>query len=201
MSNLIRVPESYGVNFAYANCKQTMQALGEEILLFRMYHVNDDAETQPRCGVCYDDVYKADEDPNCPYCYGTTFQGGIKEVWRVWAIVDDETQDEKISKTGIWQNETHQVQTEPYPPLNENDYIRRIRAWDTNRQAPLELGNYFKIGPVDPVSVRTGNRYGQSDFDRIAQKFQASLLPKTHVIYNYDVRTEVNFPRYDLEQR
>lgn len=201
MSNLIRVPENYAVSFGYANIKQTYQAIGEELILLRMYHVNTDSQTQPRCGVCYDDVYKNNEDPNCPYCYGTTFQGGVKEAWRAWGIVDDQNEDEKISKTGVWQNETHQVQTEAHPQLNQNDYMIRIKEWDTNRQEPLEIGSYYKIGPVDPVSVRTGNRFGQTNQDRIAQKFQASLLPRTHVIYNYDIRKEVTFPRYDQQPR
>jgi hypothetical protein len=201
MSNLIRVPQNYAVNFGYANVKQTLQALGEECIVLSMYHVNTDANTQPRCGICYDDVYKNNEDPNCTYCYGTTFQGGVKEAWRVWAIFTDETQDEKISKTGVWQDKTHSVQTEAYPPLEQNDYIIRVLRWDTNRQEPLEIGSYYKMGPVQPVSVRTGNRYGQTNEDRIAQKFTADFLPKTHVIYNYDVREEVTFPRYDQQPR
>ncbi len=80
MSNLIRVPQNYAVNFGYANVKQTAQAIGEEFIALRMYHVNTDKNTQPRCGVCFNEVYKAPEDPNCAYCYGTTFQGGVKEV-------------------------------------------------------------------------------------------------------------------------
>jgi hypothetical protein len=200
VGNIIKVPAQYAVNQVYANIKNAMQLLGEECLLLRMIHVND-AGDQPRCSTCYNDVYKQIEDPNCLNCYGTTFEGGIREVWRVWAIFDDQTQDEKKAKDGVWGNEDHEVQTEPFPELQQNDYAIRVKQWDSIKQAPLELGLRYRLGPVSPVSVRTGSRFSMTNSDRVAQKFHAIMLPISNVIYSYNIALEVQFPRYDNQRR
>lgn len=174
--------------------------MGEEMIAIRMYHVNIDADTQPRC-VCYNDVYADGQEKTCGLCYGTTFAGGIKEVWRVWGIVTDDNQNEKIDKVGVWQAEDHRIQMEPWPVLTQNDYILRVQQWDTSRQAPLILGRFYKLTNVEEVTVRTGNRFGTANADRIAQRVNASILPKTHVINKFDVETDVTFPRYDGQPR
>ncbi len=201
MANILRVPQQFAVNFAYNNVKHVMQTMGEEVIALKMYHVNDDEETQPRCGICYDDVYQNNNSATCAYCYGTTFQGGVKEVWRIWAVFSDQTEDVKKDKTGYWQNENHNLQMEGYPALQMDDYVIRVKAWDSFKQAPLELGKYYRLGAVRPISVRTGIRFGGTNWDRVGQKTEAFVLPKTEIIYQYDVKTEVTFPRYDGAQR
>lgn len=201
MPNVLRVPEDWSVNAAYANVKQTYQTLGEEFIALRMYHVNTDEGVQPRCTHCYDDIYNQNDNSLCEFCYGTTFEGGVKEVWRIWGVFADQDQDEEKLKTGVWQNEDHQAQFEPHPDLNQNDYVRRVKKWDSSKQKPTELGAYFRLGVVAPVTIRTGARYGQTDEDRIAQKAKVFLMPKSEVIYKYNIMTDVIFPRYDNQQR
>lgn len=200
MPNIIRVPEPYASNQMYSRIKEASQILGEEFIALSMYHVNRDEENQPRCA-CFDSDYGANQSATCPYCYATTFAGGIKEVWRVWGIMTDDDEDETKSKNGVWMKEGHQVQLEPWPELIQNDYILRVKQWDTSRQAPLILGSFYVISSMQDVTLRTGNRYGGSAEDRIAQKATISLLPESHPINTFQVQTEVTFPRYDGQPR
>jgi hypothetical protein len=184
----------------YSRIKESYQAVGEQIIILHMFHPSVDRGTQPDC-VCFNDIYGQEQSVDCPYCYGTTLAGGIKEAWRSWAIVNDDDENEKKSQYGVWQNEGHSVQLEPFPDMMQNDYIVRVEQWDSTQQIPLIIGRRYLVSSMQDITLRTGNRFGGSERGRIAQKANISILPKEHIIYGYDIRTDVAFPRYDGEVR
>ena len=205
MANIIRLPEVYAANTAYSRVKEGMQLIGEEVLAFDMFHINDKNDNGsplnwPRCA-CYNEYYNQTQDITCPYCYGTTFQGGVRSVWRIWANLSDDRPGEEFNKTGIWNKEGHSSQFEPFPVLEDNDYILRVRQWDDSKAAPVILGSFYKLTNVQPITVSTGNRYRTSNSDRMAQTAEIMLLPPEASIYQFDVRTEITFPRYDGQVR
>jgi hypothetical protein len=173
---------------------------GEESILLAMYHANAD-KNQPRCRNCYDEDYKQSEDPQgCDVCYGSTFQGGVKSVARVWAMFTDQVQGEEYGKRGVWAADNREIQTEPLPDLIHHDYVIRVRKWSPDHR-PLEIEGYYVCESVTQDSLRTGNRFGQYEWDTIGQRAQVNKLQvSSEPITRYPV-LGVRFDRLDGKVR
>lgn len=202
MGNVIRVPENYTSYNVASKVKEAAQIMGEEMIGLVTYRVGIDELTQPRC-VCFNDVYDQTQNYQCPYCYGTTFAGGIKESWRTWGIINDDKNRDLVNseKQGIFNTHKFSAQVEPFPSYMEGDFIVRVHQWDTNRAIPLTLAERYVITDVKQYSIRTGNRYGLSNQDQISQELQLDILPASHPIYKFDVKPNETYPRWDGEPR
>lgn len=198
---ILKVPEPYAVNAAYSKVVDAARMIGEECIALNMFRVGVDDETSPRC-VCFNDVYENIQQRECPSCFGTSFVGGVKEAWRVWAIINDNRDQEDMRRQGGIYLESHNtVQIEPWPALYEQDYLVRVSQWDVNRNAPLQLADRFVIENSQNVSIRSGGLYGGSNSSQIAQVLNVKKLPRNHLIYRYNIMTSVQFPRTDGLQR
>lgn len=142
----IKLVESYSVQLARNSVRDSLQSHGEECIALSMYHVNADEKIQPRCPICFDDTYKQ-PDPQCNYCYGTTFKGGIKYATRMWAMFADTSKVEAIRERGVWVPDAREMQCEAFPLFMERDYVVRVRKW-TSDHRPLEIEGYYAIGQV-----------------------------------------------------
>lgn len=173
--------EPFAIRQARKAVRESLQAHGEEVIGLRMYHavIDDKAE---RCPNCYDEDYKQGDPGTCSVCYGTTFNGGIKELSRMWAMFDDTPEIEKQDKRGVWRPEDRQVQLEANPHLVEHDFLFRVKRWSQDHR-PLEFGDAYAVDVVSINSLRTGNQYVQTGDDRVGQKCQVHMLDETHVIY------------------
>ena len=189
----VDLTEPFAVRTARKAVNESMQMHGEEVIGLHMYHPVID-KGHPRCPNCYDDVYKQGESYNCTICYGTTFKGGVKELFRMWAMFDDTPNVEKQEKRGVWQPGNRGLQLEANPHLLENDYVFRVAKWSSTHH-PLQLGDAYALDTVTIMSLRTGNQYVQTDNDRIGQKCQVQMLGRDHVIYKtYPRLISENFP-------
>jgi len=174
--------EPFAIRSARKCVRESLMAHGEEVIALKMYHPFPDEGVQPRCPNCYDDVYKAGEKFDCTVCYGTTFQGGVKELSRMWAMFTNNTDDEQINKRGVWQSTNRQVQMEANPGLWENDYLIRVRRWSQDHK-PLDFADAYVLGGVTEETLRTGNQFVQDNNDRVGQRTKADGLTPDHVIY------------------
>lgn len=192
-----RLPEAYSVRNLRNAVKDSLSYLGEQAILLQMYHIAADEGIADRC-VNYDDVYQACSLSSCPYCYGTTFQGGVKAAGRVWAMFSDTTGTENSDKTGFWDPDARTVQTEWFPPLTKRDYVVRVpdTAWSIDRRTPGAVMGIYRIGEVTQPSLRQGQQRGQTALDLYGQKGQLDLVTDSLGIYEYPV-VGVAFGRYD----
>lgn len=194
------LPEDFAVRYLRQAVRDSLMSHGEEAIVLSMYHVSVDEYTQPRCPVCYNDVYSQSEDQNCTQCWGTTFDKGVKLVARCWSLfTDQDTQEESIGKHGVWGPDQRQVQIEYPPGLIERDYVVRIRRWGLDH-TPLEIEGFYIVGKPDPVSLRTGNRFGQYGWDLTGTIAPVAELSDSHVITKYPVLGRV-FTRLDGKSR
>ncbi|QGJ94895.1 hypothetical protein SEA_REDWATTLEHOG_35 [Gordonia phage RedWattleHog] len=182
----VDLTEPFAIRNARKAVTESLQAHGEEVIGLAMYHVLTDPK-HPRCPNCYDPDYKQADKAGCDICYGTSLQGGVKQMARMWAMFDDSPDIEDITKRGVWNPGNRNVQLEANPHLIEHDYVFRVRRWSRDHR-PLELGDAFSLDRVTIMSLRTGNQYTQDDNDRVGQKCQAHLLDTSHVIYKANGR-------------
>lgn len=197
------LPEPYAIRMARRSIRESLMSHGEEVIAFKMFHVYPDEGVQPRCPVCYNDVYAQAERADCTACFGTTFEGGIKEMSRMWALITTTDSTEQRKKRGQWQEKDRALQTEPFPNLYENDYILRVVRWSQDHR-PLEFGGIYILGGVADETLRTGNQYAQTAEDRVGQRARATELSTDHVMYSVIgrvVRSDFSVPRLDGKQR
>lgn len=193
----IDLVEPYAIRMARQSIRDSLMSHGEECVLFHMYHVNevDKDITVARCPVCYDDIYKQGEQFDCPNCYGTTFDGGVMQAWRAWAIFTDANDEETFGKRGFWHPVASSVHTEWQPDLWQRDYVARVAKWSPDHRV-MNLDAIYVFKAVNNDSVRTGNRIGQTDFDTVAQRADLQLISADMPIYKYPIEGQI-FTRYD----
>lgn len=194
----IDLVEPYAIRNARKAVIESMQAHGEEVIALAMYHPGID-ENVPRCPNCYDPDYKQADKGSCSVCYGTSFDGGVKTMARIWAMFDDSTNLEKVERQGVWQMGNRGVQMEANPQMMEHDFLLRVKRWSHDHR-PLEIAEAFSLDVVTIMSLRTGNQHVQTDADRIGQKAQAHMLDTSHVIYKVNgrlVSPDFTVPRLD----
>ncbi|AVO24979.1 hypothetical protein KHQ84_gp039 [Rhodococcus phage Finch] len=199
----IDLVEPYALRNARKAVRESLMAHGEEVIALRMYHVDPDQDSVPRC-TCFDDVYRQSAEYNCNLCYGTTFQGGIKEMSRMWAMFSTDALAEKHDKRGVWQPFAHGIHAEYSPMLMENDYIVRVAQWSSDYR-PLKVWQFYDLKTMTPESLRTGQQLGQDGNDYVGQRGRGSQLPDSHPIWNAwrngTINPDFSVPRLDGQRR
>ena len=183
--------------------KESMQAHGEEVVLFRLYHASIDRNA-PRCPACYDDIYSSSGDSQCPACYGTGFEGGYKSKHRSWAMLGVADVDEQIKRHGEYTPTNGSVNFEGLPLLTENDIFARVKSWSQDHR-PLEVEGIYRIDVVKVESLRTGNVFGQLPSNSVGQRSNYIRLDDESPFYKMltdgTLDPQVSIPRYDGMQR
>ena len=196
---VIKLPEPYAVRQARQSVRDSLMSHGEECILVHMYHANEVQDTRARCPVCYDDVYKQGERYDCSRCYGTTFDGGVKDALRAWAIFTDANDEETFDKVGLWHPIKCSIQTEPFPDLWQRDYIIRVARWSQDHR-PEEIEGIYVLKQVTNESLRTGNMHAQTRYDTLGQRADGQLIADDMPIYQYPVVGQ-RFDRFDWRPR
>jgi hypothetical protein len=180
----IKLVENYAVTQLRNDVRDSLQMAGEQAILLQLYHPGDpDAVPCPQCG---DDIYKSPE-ADCNSCYGTMFEGGVRTAMLVWALFTDNTNAEQLGPRGAWRPDNRSVQFEAFPLVDEHDVIVRVRQWAA-QGTPAVLEGYYMLQAVTQRSLRTGNRFGQFNWDTVAQKAAvAELNGVTKAIVNYPI--------------
>jgi len=200
---IIKLVESYAINYARTQVRDSLQSHGEEAVLLQMYHPEDFTDTtRPqlgKCPRCSWDAYN-DGENMCPVCYGTnlynneTQTGGVKDARRVWAVFTDHAGTEQYGQRGVMAPDQREVQMEAFPLVVEHDFIARVRRWDPATHTALSEPEFYSLSAVTRDSLRTGNRYGQTWQDVIGQKAQCSWLPpRSNGIQLFPIK-DVSFP-------
>lgn len=179
----IKLVEDYSVTHLRNDVRDSLQMAGEQSILLQLYHAGDrDAEP---CSACGDDFYKSPE-VRCPSCYGTMFEGGVRVAMLVWSLYTDRPEAEKLANKGQYRPDAREVQMEAFPLVGEHDVVVRVSAW-TSAGVPASVYGFYELQTVQQRSLRTGNRFGQSSLDVVAQKAQLTELATDAGITNYPI--------------
>lgn len=195
----IDLTEPYAIRQARQSVRDSLMSHGEECILLHMYHVNEVQDIQPRCPDCYDDVYKQGDRYDCSRCYGTTFDGGVRDAKRAWAIFTDAQDVETFGKRGLWHPIASTVQTEHLPDLWQRDYIVRVARWSQDHRVE-EVDGIYVLKQVTNESLRTGAMHAQTVYDTISQRADLSMIAENMPISLYPV-LGVQFDRFDGRPR
>ena len=191
--------EPYAIRLARQSVRDSLMSHGEECVLLHMYHANEVQDTVPRCPACYDDVYKQGDRYDCNRCFGTTFDGGVAQAFRAWALFTDATDAETFGKRGLWHPIASSIQTEHLPDLWQRDYVVRVASWTPDHRV-ADVDGIYVFKQVVNESLRTGAMRGQTVYDTISQRADLQLIAENMPISLYPVKG-VQFDRFDGRPR
>ena len=197
----IDLVEPYAIRLARQSIRDSLMSHGEECILLHMFHPNEvqDDLRYPRCPVCFDDLYSQGAKYDCPNCYGTTFDGGVKDVFRAWAIFTDANDEETFGKRGVWHPVASSIQTEHIPDLWQRDYVVRVGSWTMDHRVE-SVDSIYVFKGVTNESLRTGNRLGQTLFDTVGQRADLQQISADMPIGKYPFVGQ-RFDRFDGRPR
>ncbi len=197
----IDLAEPYAIRLARQSIRDSLMSPGEECILVHMMHPNElqDDPAYPRCPVCYDDVYTGSAKFDCERCYGTTFDGGVKDIYRAWALFTDSDDDETFGKRGFWHPIARSVQTEHIPDLWKRDFVIRVGEWTQDHRV-VSIDSIYVFKTVTNESVRTGNVKGQTGYDTVAQRADLQQVAENWPIRKYPFIGK-RFDRFDGRPR
>jgi hypothetical protein len=170
---VIKLVEDYAVAQLRKDVRDSLTMAGEQSVLLKLWHAEDHGSVP--CPQCGDDIYKSPEK-DCPSCYGTMFDGGVKEAVKVWALYTDHQVSEQLGQRGVYEPDHRHIQFEAFPLVTEHDVVVRVRHWNSDG-TPTELEGFYLLDKVDRRSLRTGSRFGQYTWDVVGQKCDLAELP------------------------
>jgi len=179
----LKLVENFAVAQMRRDIRDALQSYGEQAIVLGLRHEIADGDAE-RC-LCDDDIYNEGEG-DCGVCYGTRFADPVKKVAKVWAVFTDQVADEEFAKTGVWEPDVREIQTEAFPLLMQHDFVVRVRRWTADGQA-AEVEGFYLVQKVTTDSLRTGNRFGQYVWDVVGQKASVTKVPNSVAITRYPV--------------
>lgn len=197
----IDLVEPYAIRLARQSIRDSLMSHGEECVLIHMLHVSEveNDPNYPRCPVCYDDIYGTGAKFDCERCYGTTFDGGVKDIFRAWAMFTDADDDESFGKRGFWHPIASSVQTEHLPDLWKRDFVVRVGSWTVDKRIE-SVDSIYVFKSVTNESLRTGNMIGQTTYDTVAQRADLQQISPDMPIGLYPF-VGTRFDRFDGHPR
>jgi hypothetical protein len=179
--------------------RDSLMSHGEECVLIHTWHANEGEDVQPRCPACWNDIYKQGDRFDCDRCYGTTFDLGVKDVYRGWAIFTDSNDDESFTKRGLWHPMASSMHTEHMPDLWKRDFVVRVNRWSPDHRV-LEIDGIYVMKQVTNESLRTGNAHGQTSLDNVSQIADLDRISDDMPISQFPVIGQ-RFERWDGKVR
>jgi hypothetical protein len=137
---------------------QALYQIGEPALFVLMWKVEDfEAGYTSRCPRCrandgsvdsrIEAVYRQTLTATCPWCFGTTFTGGVRAKIIRPAIFTDVDEDERKSARGVVHPESCQVETTEDFRSRTGDYVFR------------QDGSRWQLGAPTRIQLRTGYQH------------------------------------------
>lgn len=185
-TQLVRPPEAWAIHREQRQHLEALQRWGERVIIkiawtpkdYRDGRVPRSYYDQP--GETIDvqqriaEVYKTSGDTKGED-YGVGFEGGFRpESYISYLLGADEREDDRTTRTGIFQSDNFQAQLPHLPEVRTGDVVIQILSWDEDG-LPFELGNRYAIGSVVRKTLRTG-LHRRNDKAVILTSHQVSLI-------------------------
>lgn len=177
-----------GVRWLKKSVREALQLNGELALYYQMYNPQN-AEGVERCSHCYEPAYAQPFSPAsegiCPYCFNTTYEGGIKQAFFAPLLISKPDIADNHQPYGDLAEQSANVYLPDYITAWKGDFVVRINGFN------LVSENPFKITPeavevweieTPQVSIVKDGLSQIGSFQRIGTNAKASLVNIPHPI-------------------
>lgn len=162
----IRQTQDWAIAQERQRHQQAIYQVGEPALFLMMWKVEDFeaglVSPCPRCRSTDDSVdarisavYQQPQTARCPFCFGTTFEGGVRAKILRPAIFTDADEDERKAARGVTHGENAMVES-------TNDFRTRTGDYVFRRD-----GSRWQLGHPQRVMLRTGYEHPSQASDSL----------------------------------
>lgn len=167
-----------GIDIMRKAVMDLQQREGETVWVISMYNPQN-SEGVDRCGYCWDRGYGQSNPLNssfCPYCFNTTYEGGIKQSWITSALAGKPTYQNQVKPKGDIAVENMTFQFPWFVKVWEFDYVLRMNGFKQteNGWIPQNVTAY-QLGTPTYSVLKDGLNYAGSE-EAIGVKCNASLV-------------------------
>lgn len=178
----VRDTQPWAVEQEHLRHNQAVYMVGEWVMFALLWHLEDFQNgLVPRCHRCFptgadeaqaaiQDAYEQPEQNRCPYCFGTTFEGGYKALIVRPAILSDTDESETFDRRGVVHPDDVDVESTTDFRVRSGDYMMRANGtrwflrvpqritlrtgFDYPSQSASAIGyNHARASQEDPTSV------------------------------------------------
>lgn len=151
----VRTPQAHAIDQERRRHNQALYSEGEYAMFALMWHLEDyKAGLVDRCHHCYSttgsvqrkiaEAYNQPTQNRCPYCFGTTFEGGYKNLIVRPAVFSDTDESEALQARGIVNPTDISIESTTDFRVRSNDYVFRSN------------GDRFQLRVPNRITLRTG---------------------------------------------
>lgn len=187
---ILRNQKLGGVRWIKKSVREALELEGELCLYYQMYNPQN-AEGVARCSHCFEagyaQSYSTAPQGICPYCFNTTYEGGIKQAFFAPLLISKSDIADDHQPYGDLAEQSANVYLPDYIEAWKGDFVVRINGFN------LVSENPFKVSPsavevwelqTPQVSIVKDGLSQIGAFQRIGSKARASLVNIPHPIAN-----------------
>lgn len=178
----VREPQNWAVEQERMRHIQPMYTVGELAMFVLLWTIRDfEVGRVVRCDQCYTsrgviaEAYGQPSKNKCPYCYGTTFDGGFRAVIVRPVMINDTDPNQQFQNRGVPETEDINVETTPDFQINSGDYLFRATGERFALRAPSR--NTLRSGFMAPYQADTKISYAALRASREDETSAAYIIP------------------------
>lgn len=182
----VRATQDWAVQQERQRHTQAMYQVGEPALFVLMWHVEDyEAGYVGKCPRCVQDpttvegriqaVYRQPLTSTCPFCFGTTFDGGIRAKIVRPALFTDADEDERRGERGVTHAESTMIESTEDFRCRTGDFVFRADGsrWQLSTPRRVQL----RTGYQHPTQAASSIGYTQIPANREDESSVAFQIP------------------------
>ena len=178
---LLRSQKIGGVRYIRKAVREALEAEGELAIYYQMYNPQN-SEGVPRCTHCLNGAYQQSDwgaSMICPWCFGTTFEGGIRQAWFTPLLFSKPDVRDDRHPYGDLAEQTSDLYLPDFISAWKGDFAVRINGFNIASQNPFkvtpEAVEVWKI-ETPQVSVVKDGLSQIGSFQRVGSTAKASLV-------------------------
>lgn len=177
-----------GIRWLKKSVREALELNGELGIYYQMYNPQN-AEGVPRCSHCFEagyaQPYSTAPQGICPYCFNTTYEGGIKQAFFVPLLFSKPDISDDHQPYGDLAQQRAKVYFPDYIESWEHDFVVRINGFNLVSENPFKITpsavEVWKIQTPQVSIVKDGlSQIGS--FQKIGSHAVASLVNIPHPI-------------------
>ena len=176
--------------------------VGEQLLIINLWNPLNAPQSLNHCSYCWNSAYGQSgslTDIICPYCYGTGYENGIRQLAYCMGIISVDSQKTIRNKQrGMLEEDTFKL-TLPAPLyVYPNDLIVRVNGWTltNNGLVPQYMQILCVADSVQNSYVKDGNRFIGED-NRVGCVASCRLYTQSHPLLE-QLTLSNNKPIWDM---
>ena len=199
---LLNNSKQQAISLLKRNMQDACNFVGEQLLIINLWNPLNAPQTLDHCSYCWNSAYGQSgslTDIICPYCYGTGFENGIRQLAYCMGIISVDSQKTMRNKQrGMLEEDAFKL-TLPAPLyVYPNDLIVRVNGWTlaNNGLVPQYMQILCVADSVQNSYVKDGNRFIGED-NRVGCTASCRLYTQSHPLLQ-QLTLSNNKPIWDM---